>query len=102
MSTRAGFTIIEKGTTADFSRHWDGYPEGVAGDLESVEVFTAGSIIKALHLETSVESGLDYLYDIDLDKGEISVFDCDWRTDTKTDLIFKGSFQEFIENFNKG
>lgn len=99
MSTRAGITIIEKNTTAEFSRHWDGYPEGLAMDLKSVDTFTAGSIIKALNLDTDVESGLEYYYDIDLDKGEVSAYDCDWKTDTKTDLIFKGSFQEFIENF---
>lgn len=99
MSTRAEVFILEKGTSAEFSRHWDGYPEGLASDLKSVETYTAGSLIGALNLNTELESGVEYSYDFDLDKKEVRAYTSDWKTDTRTDLLFKGSFKEFIENF---
>lgn len=99
MGTRCGFTIKEKGEMMNFSRHWDGYPSGIASDLTNANTQSVISLIDNLNMNKDWDSGIEYHYDFDMDNGTIAAYEADWKTDEKTNLLFEGTIEEFIEKF---
>lgn len=99
MSTRAGVKIKNAGKEHYYTRHWDGYPEGIASDLRDVDLNDVLDIFENLHLDGQMrESGIDYYYEIDMDTLEIKAYEADWKTDEPKKLLFSGKMSEFRKN----
>ena len=115
MSTRSIIQFLDiDGEVFTFGRHRDSYPSGMAMDLKEVDLDKPLKIVKLieiLNLETFVESGPDYEYEIRIADKTIKAIKCNWsrekceaellRTGRKVsyvkETIFDGSILSFIE-----
>lgn len=66
MSTRAriAFIVRKEGYRLEYSKHWDGYPYAVLGDLPA-GTFTIEDLIKRWGLTEELEGLTEYYYEFD-------------------------------------
>ena len=115
MSTRGTISILDTdGEVFEFGRHHDSYPSGLAMDLKEINLdqpLKVAKLMKVLDLETFIDSGPDYKYEIRIADRTIKVINCNWSKEKcqaealrtghhvsfVEEVIFDGSIDSFIE-----
>ena len=115
MSTRGTIRILDTdGEVFEFGRHHDSYPSGVAMDLKEVALtqpLKVAKLMQVLDLETFIDPGPDYKYEIRITDRSIKAINCNWSKEKcqaealrtghhvsfVEEVIFDGSIDTFIE-----
>ena len=102
MSTRATICIVDAdGESFEFGRHHDSYPSGLAMDLNKVDLekpVKVAKLVQVLDLETFIDSGPDYKYEIRLADKTIKVISCNWSKEKcEAEALRTGHHVSFVE-----